>query len=156
MFITLMGVWLLLNNSLAVPILLSGLILSIIIPFLFCKHCEVFTYLKFTPKSMWYTLLFLLTFLKELLLSNLDVARRVVTPSLPINPGIIEVKTRLKTKIARIVLADSITLTPGTFTIEIIEDSLFIHWIDVKSTDVQEGTKLIVEKFEKYLEVMYG
>ncbi len=156
MFITLFGIWLLLNNSMAPEILISGLVISILLPFLFCGNCQVFTYLKLTPKSILYTFLFLLTFLKELVKSNLDVARRVVSPSLPIHPGIVEVKTKLKSKIARVVLADSITLTPGTFTLEIEDDSLFIHWIDVQSTDVEKSTQLIVEKFEKYLEVMYG
>ena len=88
--------------------------------------------------------------------SNLDVARRVISPKLPINPGIVEVKTKLQSKIARVILADSITLTPGTFTIEIEDDSLFIHCIDVQSTDLEKNTQLIVEKFEKYSEVMYG
>ena len=145
-----------LNNSLAPEILISGLLISILLPFLFCGKCQVFTYLNLTPKSLLYTLLFLSTFLTELVKSNLDVAKRVISPSLPINPGIVEVKTKLKSKIARVVLANSITLTPGTFTLEIQDDSLFIHWIDVKSTDVNKSTKLIVEKFEKYLEVMYG
>jgi len=156
MFITLFGIWLLLNNSLAPEILLSGLVISILLPFLFCGNCQVFTYLKLTPKSILYTFLFLLTFLKELVKANFDVARRVISPSLPIKPGIVEVKTKLQSKIARVVLADSITLTPGTFTLEMVDDSLFIHWIDVQSTDVEKSTKLIVEKFEKYLEVMYG
>lgn len=156
MFITLFGIWLLLNNSLAPEILMSGLLISILLPFLFCGNCQVFTYLRITPKSILYTFLFLFTFLIELVKSNFDVARRVISPSLPINPGIVEVKTKLKSKIARVVLADSITLTPGTFTLEIVDDSLFIHWIDVQSTDVEKSTKLIVEKFEKYLEVMYG
>lgn len=156
MFITLFGIWLLLNNSLAPEILLSGLVISILLPFLFCGNCQVFTYLKLTPKSFLYTFLFLFTFIIELVKANFDVARRVITPSLPINPGIVEVKTKLQSKIARVVLADSITLTPGTFTLEIVDDSLFIHWIDVQSTDVEKSTQLIVEKFEKYLEVMYG
>ncbi|NOR87848.1 MAG: hypothetical protein GQ527_09585 [Bacteroidales bacterium] len=156
MFITLMGVWLLLNNSLALEIVISGAVISLALPFLFCGKCEVFTYLKFTPKAILATFLFLITFLSELVKSNIDVARRVLSPSLPINPGVVEVKTKLNSKIARVVLANAITLTPGTFTLELKDDSLFIHWIDVKSTEVAENTKSIVEKFEKYLEVMYG
>ena len=54
------------------------------------------------------------------------------------------------------ILADSITLTPGTFTLEIKGDTLFIHWIDVKAQDVEQATKEIIRKFEKYLEVIYG
>jgi multicomponent Na+:H+ antiporter subunit E len=91
-----------------------------------------------------------------LIKSNLDVARRVITPSLPINPGIVEVKTRLKSKMGRMILANSITLTPGTLTIDILEDTLYIHWIDVKTEDTREATEQIVRKFEKYLEKIYG
>ncbi len=156
MFITLMGVWLLLNNNLALETVVIGMIISVLLPFLFCSKCQVFTYLKFTPKSLLYTFLFLFRFIVELIKSNLDVSRRVLTPSLPINPGVVEVKTKLQSKIARLILANAITLTPGTFTLDIIDDSLFIHSIDVTSTDVSKNTESIVRKFEKYLEVMYG
>ena len=156
MFITLMGVWLMLNNSLATEVIVSGLVISALLPFLFCGKCDVFTYLNLNPKAILYSFLFLFTFIFELVKSNLDVARRVVSPKLPINPGVVEVKTKLKSKIARVVLANSITLTPGTFTLETKDDSLFIHWIDVQSTDIEKNTQSIVTKFEKYLEVMYG
>ena len=100
--------------------------------------------------------IFFLFFKKELIKANLDVARRVVSPSIPINPGIVEIKTNLKSGIGRLLLANSITLTPGTLTVEIKDKSLFIHWIDVSSTDTETATKEIAEKFEKYLEVIYG
>jgi multicomponent Na+:H+ antiporter subunit E len=80
----------------------------------------------------------------------------VITPSLPINPGIVEVKTKLKSNMGRMILANSITLTPGTLTIDIKDDTLYIHWIDVKTEDVNEATEQIVRKFEKYLEKIYG
>lgn len=156
MFIMLFVVWLLLNNSLQTEIVWIGLGISLVLPLLLCGKCEVFTDLSLSPKAVLYSLMFLFTFLLELFKANFDVARRVLTPSLPINPGIVEVKTKLKSKIGRVILADSITLTPGTFTLELIDDSLFVHWIDVKSSDVEESTRMIVEKFEKYLEVMYG
>jgi multicomponent Na+:H+ antiporter subunit E len=136
--------------------MLLGLGISLVLPLLLCGKCEVFSNLSLSPKAFLYSFMFLFTFIVELFKANFDVARRVLSPSLPINPGIVEVKTKLKSKIGRVVLADSITLTPGTFTLEMVDDSLFIHWIDVQSTDVNEATRLIVEKFEKYLEVMYG
>jgi len=156
MFIMLFIIWLLLNNSLEKEIVLLGLGISLVMPVFLCGKCEVFTNLSLSPKAILYSFLFIFTFIWELVKSNIDVARRVLTPSLPINPGIVEVKTILKSKIGRLILANSITLTPGTFTLEIQNDSLFIHWIDVKSADVNEDTRLIVKKFEKYLEVMYG
>lgn len=89
-------------------------------------------------------------------MANLDMARRVLSPKLPINPGIVKVKTSLKSPMARLILADSITLTPGTFTVDIIDDFIYIHWVDVRSDDIEGATEAIVRKFEKYLEVMYG
>ena len=56
----------------------------------------------------------------------------------------------------RLILANSITLTPGTLTIDIKEDTLYIHWIDVKTEDIDKATENIVRKFEKYLEKIYG
>ena len=105
---------------------------------------------------MAYTIVYGFIFLKELILSNLDVALRVISPRLPINPGIVEAKTSLKSPMARMILANSITLTPGTFTVEMKEDTLFIHCIDIKSENIQDVTQGVVRKFEKYLEVMYG
>jgi multicomponent Na+:H+ antiporter subunit E len=68
----------------------------------------------------------------------------------------VEVKTTLKSEFGRMLLANSITLTPGTLTVEVIGDSFFIHWIDVKEDTVEAASKEIVKKFEKYLEVIYG
>ena len=49
------------------------------------------------------------------------------------------------------VLANSITLTPGTLSIDIIDDTFYVHWIDVKTTNPEEAYKEIAEKFEKIL-----
>ena len=57
---------------------------------------------------------------------------------------------------ARMILANSITLTPGTLTVDMQDDQLFIHWIEVKTADQQQATEQIVRKFEKYLEKIYG
>jgi len=56
----------------------------------------------------------------------------------------------------RLILANSITLTPGTLTVDIEGDTLYIHWIDAKTADMGSATDKIVRKFEKYLEVIYG
>jgi multicomponent Na+:H+ antiporter subunit E len=96
---------------------------------------------------------YLAVFLWECLKSNIDVALRVINPKLPINPGIVKVKTTLKSDTALTLLANSITLTPGTLCVDITpeEGSLYIHWIDVKSQDAERATELIVKKFERIL-----
>ncbi len=65
--------------------------------------------------------------------ANLDVARRVITGE--IRPGIVKVKAGLAEDLGVTMLANSITLTPGTLTVDIDDEShdLYIHWIDVKT-----------------------
>ncbi len=153
---TLFVVWLVLNGSLNGEVLISGAVVAIFTGLLFCSSCSIFEEIRLTPKALVYTIVYIFVFIGELVKSNLDVARRVISPNLPINPGIVEVQTKLTSKVGRMILANSITLTPGTFTVEMTGDRLFIHWIDVKSTDIEEDTRMIVSKFEKYLEVIYG
>lgn len=87
--------------------------------------------------------------------SNLDVARRVIAPSLPIRPGIVRVRTRLTHPVSRLLLANSITLTPGTLTVDLCDDELCIHWVDVRTDDIEGATAQIVSGFERFLEVIF-
>jgi len=101
-------------------------------------------------------ILYFFYFLGALIKSNLDVAFRVLHPKLPIRPGIVKVKTKLTTPLGRLMLANSITLTPGTITVDTKGEDFYIHWIAVEEGDLEEKTKKIVSGFEKYLEVICG
>lgn len=110
------------------------------------------------PLRYWYFMVqYLPNFLWEVIKANLDVAYRVLHPKLPINPGIVKVKTTLKSDTALTFLANSITLTPGTLSVDIDRDNgvLYIHWIDVKAKDVESATKIIVTRFEKILKKIF-
>lgn len=155
-FIVLMIVWFLINNSFQFEIILIGAVLSFIISILFGRRTDVLNEFKFTPVAFLYTIIYLVVFFVELVKSNIDVALRVLKPSLPINPGIVKTKTVLKSKMARMILTNSITLTPGTLTVDIDDDILYIHWIDVESEDIDVATEKIVKKFEKILVKIYG
>ncbi len=148
--------WVLMNNTLNITVWVTGFIISLVLTLFVSRDLKVFSELRLTPKAFLFTVAYLLVFLKELILSNLDVAFRVISPRLPINPGIVEAKTKLKSPMARMILANSITLTPGTFTVEIKGDTLFIHCIDIKSKNIADVTNRVIRKFEKYLEVIYG
>ncbi|MCK5674806.1 MAG: Na+/H+ antiporter subunit E, partial [Spirochaetales bacterium] len=87
----LLGVWLLLNASLSPEVIVSGLIVAFIIAILFAAKHPVFKDMKLTPKAIAYFIIYIFVFSFELLKSNIDVAKRVISPSLPINPGIVEV-----------------------------------------------------------------
>jgi len=155
LFVILMLVWVLLTSWNTQEIV-AGIIVSVLIVLLTMKLEPVLGAIRVNPKSILYSILYFFTFIKELIVSNLDVARRVLSPSLPINPGFVKVNTRLKSKIGKLVLANSITLTPGTLTAEVEGDHLYIHWIDVTEDKIDGATKEIVGKFEKYLEVIFG
>ncbi len=156
MFLTLITFWVLLNSSVDPEVLVIGSGVSLLVSLIFCAKCDVFSEINFTPKAIVATVMFIVTFVSALVRANLSITKRVLSPSLPLNPGIVQVKTKLKSKVGRMVLANAITLTPGTFTLEIDGENLYIHWVDVKSGDQEESTKEIVSGFEKYLELMYG
>jgi len=149
------AIWLLLGNSLENDEIITGCITALGISAFFSGTSSVHE-IRLSPRSVLYIPLYTIVFLIELVKSNLDVAFRIVDPRLPIHPGIVKVKTRLKSKIGRITLANSITLTPGTLTVEVIDNYFYIHWIDVRAENIEESTEKIVRKFEKYLEVIFG
>ncbi len=83
------------------------------------------------------------------LMANLDVAFRILHPEVPINPGIVKVKTELESESAKTALANSITLTPGTMTVDLSEEGfLYVHWINVSSSQVEEATREVAGRFE--------
>ena len=155
-FVLLLAIWLVLNNSLEAAVIYTGIGLAAFLSLVLCKRCQVFNDIRLTPKAFIYTIAYIFVFLWELIKSNFNIAIRVLTPSLPINPGIVKAKTTLKSHMARLILANSITLTPGTFTIDIIDDTLYIHCVNIEDKDMEEYAKKIIRKFEKYLEVLYG
>lgn len=97
----------------------------------------------------------LVVFMKELWKANVDVAKRALNPSLPVNPGIVKVPSELKSEYALAMLANSITLTPGTITVDIAEEDgrnyYYIHWIDVATTDSKEAGDAIKGTLENWI-----
>ena len=104
-------------------------------------------------KRIGYGIIYIFKFLWEMAKANLHVAYLVLHPKVPIKPGIVKIKTKLKNPAALTVLANSITLTPGTLTVDIDPEkqSLYIHWIDIISTDAQTCSEEIAGRFEKTL-----
>ena len=91
-------------------------------------------------------------FLGELIKANLDVARRCFGGCKEVNPGIVKVPVELEGDYAQAMLANSITLTPGTITLDIAEQDgktwYYIHWIDVAETDREKAGKIIKGRLE--------
>ena len=156
LWLTLMLIWLIANGTLAADIVIAGAVISTVIALIFAAFSEVYSVIRWSPKVIFYYLMYLCVFFIELVKANLNVLRLVFSPRIDIHPGIVEIKTGLKSPIGRLALANSITLTPGTLVVDIIDDSLFIHWINVSSSDPVTATEEISSRFEKYLKVIYG
>lgn len=156
LFVTLMLFWLMLSGKLDTDVLIVGAVASLIIALLYRDGLSFFTEFRFTPQAMVAGFRYYGYFLRELFKSNLKMAAIVLSPSLPITPGIVKVRTRLKSRMGRLMLANSITLTPGTLTVEMAGEWLYIHCVTVGVTDIEAATAEIVSGFESYLEVMYG
>lgn len=155
LFIILMIVWMALTLSVEQQELISGIIVSFILSLALYRNYQRIGLPKITLKKIVFLLVYIVVLFKEIILANLDVAYRVIHPKMPINPGIVIIKTELRQDLAKMILANSITLTPGTFTLDIEDDRLLIHWINVKTDNMEEATKLIGDRFEKYLKVIF-
>jgi multicomponent Na+:H+ antiporter subunit E len=151
-----MLIWVIANGTLAVDTLITGVVVCAAIALAFASFARVYSVIRWSPKVIFYYLMYFAVFLVELTKANLNVMRLVFSPRIAIEPGIVEIKTSLKSPIGRLALANSITLTPGTLVVDIKEDSLFIHWINVSATDPVAATEEISARFEKYLKVIYG
>lgn len=149
-FIFALCFWLLLDVDFSVKEVITGIGVAILMAILFggfILESKKFFQIK---RYFWF-LVYVLLFLWECLKANIDVAYRVLHPQLSLEPGIVKVKTTLKTDIAKTFLANSITLAPGTLTVDIRDDALYIHWVNVRFRNVSKATEFIVERFEKIL-----
>ena len=162
-------VWLLLSWPPDLVDLFSGAVVSVIVSLV---TLDIFSAISDTGKKakkkktdllgmpmklLWF-LVYVFVFLLECLKANIDVAYRVLHPNLPIRPGTIRVKTSLKSDTGLTFLANSVTLTPGTTSVDVDKDRgyLYVHWLYVKDGyDVTSETLPVVDKFEKILKRIF-
>jgi multicomponent Na+:H+ antiporter subunit E len=140
LFISLMLLWLLLSGHYT-PLLLSLGLLSVILVTIISLRMNLIVYeqpevcsqiIKYIPYCFW---LFV-----EILKSNIDVCKRILTPSLPIKPDLITVKASQEGDLAKVVYANSITLTPGTISIDVEGDHIKVHSLsDIGTEGLEEG-----------------
>ncbi|MGR8920153.1 MAG: Na+/H+ antiporter subunit E [Gammaproteobacteria bacterium] len=100
------------------------------------------------PARYGWAIVFLAVFAWHVIRGNLDVAYRVLHPAMPIRPGIVKATTRLSSAAARTLLANAITLTPGTLTVDIVGNDFYIHCINVDAEDEAAFAGRILARFE--------
>lgn len=116
---------------------LGGLLVGIPIAYglrrFYLAEVDVGRSLRVTP----YAILYVLVFLWELVTANVEVAYRVLHPRMPINPDVVAIPLRVQTDAAITTIANSITLTPGTLTMDHDPETntLFVHSIAARNRD---------------------
>ena len=167
LFILWFSVWLMLSWSADLKNILIGLLASVFVTFMTvdtfraaggAKEDYRIPNLPELAKKIFWCICYVIVFLWECIKANLDVAWRVLYPTLPIAPGTIRIRTDLKSDVGLTFLANSITLTPGTTTVDIDKENgyIYIHVLSLKdgyaSADMRLG---VVTKFERILKRIF-
>jgi len=105
-------------------------------------------------RSPAYAVVYVVFFLWELVTANVDVAYRVVRPSMPIHPDVVELPLRVETDLAVTTIANSITLTPGTLTMDYDDErnAIYVHAIDARD---REKVVEPIRRWEDYALVIF-
>jgi len=153
--ILLLIAWVLMTGSIGLANITAGIVVSAVIVILLGGLMFPDPEKIMNPRRLFWFLYFILVFLWHMIKANIDVAYRVLHRDIPINPGIVMVKTNLKSDLGLTFLANAITLTPGTLTLDCIGDSLYIHWINITTDDPRLRTEIIVKRFETILRKVF-
>jgi multicomponent Na+:H+ antiporter subunit E len=104
----------------------------------------------FGPAAIGRFLLFVPVFLVEMVKANFQIARIVLHPRMPMSPRVLTARTRLNSDAGKMLLANAITLTPGTLTIDAKDDELVIHCVSPTPEQEQDPDRLL-SPFEDHI-----
>jgi len=131
------GLWVFVKGAALTPRSIAanavvGLAVGLPVAYLFRRFYGETVDVGGSVRSLPYAVLYVGVFLKEVVVANLDVTYRVLTPGMPIRPQVILVPLRVETDLGVTTIANSITITPGTITLDHDpeENALYVHIID--------------------------
>ena len=144
--------WIIFNGRVTLEIVLFGMIISLTVFAFVCKFMDFSiewerNCYRRLPQFMQY----LFVLIKEIISANLVVCRMILTRKEIMEPVIVRVHANLKTETARVILANSITLTPGTITVSMTGQELLVHCLDKSLSEGMENSV-----FVKLLQKMEG
>ncbi|WMI80214.1 Na+/H+ antiporter subunit E [Anaerotignum sp. MB30-C6] len=149
MFVLLFLLWIVFNGKITLEIVLFGLAICAWLYWFMCKYMDYhMNRERVILKNMPLYIKYLMILFREIVKSNLAVIRIILSPNKEIDPSITNFKTDIKTDLARVVLANSITLTPGTYTIQLEDDAYMIHALD-KSFGKDLNQSVFVKELRK-------
>ncbi|MFC0522527.1 Na+/H+ antiporter subunit E [Pontibacillus salicampi] len=143
--ITIAIMWMFLNESYSFSNFVLGYLLGIVLLFLLQRFIPDEFYMKRLFKIVYLVLLFA----KELILSNISILKWVYKPNLNMEPGIFALPIDLKSNWEITLLANLVTLTPGTLSIAVSNDHSYIYVHAMNIEDVEEEISAIKDSFER-------
>ncbi|MDD3803331.1 MAG: Na+/H+ antiporter subunit E [bacterium] len=127
---------------------IAGAFAALLVSLFFNRMFAFYSFREPLLFSLFNLFAYLFFLLFEILKANIQVAKIVLSPKVNITPAIVSCETTLKSDFAKSILANSITLTPGTLTMDIIGEKVYVHCIDIKDTSRENVYKSIVKPFE--------
>lgn len=145
MYLFFLLIWIIFNGRVTPEILISGAVISAFIYYFFRRFmgCRPGTDMKILRNLKGGTL-YVLLLIWEVIKANIHIIKLVLSPHIDISPVLLSFKTDLQSDFARVVLANSITLTPGTITCNLSDDGTFlVHCLDRELADGIAGMRLV-------------
>ena len=151
MLLLFFAVWLIFNGRITVEICLFGVAVCAAVFAFVCKFMDhsLQKELRFYRKLPLYGR-YVILLVAEIIKANMTVCRMILTRKEIVEPVIVKVHTNLKTETARVLLANSITLTPGTITVSLTGQELLVHCLDKSLAEGMEDSEFVrlLEKLE--------
>ena len=145
-----------LDGSILVGDVLAGVVAAAVVALVMREMIRVNFVRMLNPRCWFWGFVYVFVFFYYVVKGGVDVAYRVLHPDMPIRPGIVRVRSTLKTDTGRTALANSITLTPGTLTIDVTEDGVFyVHWLNVLTQDEEEVAQKVLRRFEWFIQRIF-
>lgn len=149
MYIIFFLIWVIFNGQFTLEIAAFGVVIAGFIYWFICKFLD---YDPKTDRILWKKLFQVLHYVfilvREIIKANFAVMKMIMSSRYEIEPAVVRFKTDLKTHAARILLANSITLTPGTITVSLENDEYVVHCLD-KSLAEGIGSSIFVTLLRK-------
>ena len=144
-------VWVIFNGRLTLEIALFGVAVAGVVFAFICRFMDYslkkeLRFYRLMPAFLQY----LYYLVKEIVFANLAVCRMILSRREQVEPVLVHVPVHLKSETARVILANSITLTPGTITVSLTEDRLLVHCLDKSLSEGMEDSVFVrlLEKME--------
>jgi len=152
MYLLFFAAWVIFNGKITTEIVIMGLVIAAAVFAFMCKFMDYSLQKeKMFCKTIFHVIGYIIVLVKEIIKANFGVVQIVLSRNEIPEPIIVKFRTTLKSEVARVILANSITLTPGTITVSLEGDELTVHCLDKSLAEGMEDSIFVkmLEKMEK-------